>query len=114
MSQQRLFWGLLLILAGLASAFANMGLIAQRWLDYWPALLLVIGIWLLYRGLRQPDGRGITPGLITSASGAFFLAEALGYVDISFYLAVLLTSIGAGLVIRALFYPAPTAPGRNE
>ena len=111
---RRLLRGLVLIALGILIALVNTGLLSTALFDFWPSIVFIIGLWLIYRGARRPGGRGITAGLITAATGAFFLAETLGFVDESLYLAVLLLSMGAGLVIRGLFFGKDDDSERNN
>jgi hypothetical protein len=105
---------LLLIAIGLFFLLRNFGLLPHFPADlgaWWPLLLLAIGLMLLARGLGSA-GRAdaVIPGTILAVYGAFFLLVPLGLLrgeEIGRFWGVFPGAVGAGLLVRYLFTPAP-------
>jgi predicted membrane protein len=100
--------GLLIIVVGLLFTLDNLGFgIAQKYLRYWPAGLIVLGLTKLW---YARDGRGgAFGGFIITLIGLWLLLEAT--VDIRISLRdmwpVLLVFFGAYLVWRGITGPRP-------
>jgi hypothetical protein len=95
-----LFWGTVLILAGLVFLLGNFNLVPGQVLDWWPILVLGAGLWLLAQALTQRRAGGLTGGLLLAALGGYWLARNLGWADDGLFLPVLLIALGAGMLLR--------------
>ncbi len=100
----QLFWGLLLLGAGVFLLLVNLSLIPADIADLWPVPVVLVGIWILVAAVRRPRGRGLTAGIVVTAIGFFWLAESLNWITEDLFLPILLMSIGLGVVLRGLFY----------
>ncbi len=100
-------WGFGLIAIGLLLLSANLGLIPLHGLPFLPMLVLLAGLWLTVDAGRRAAGRGNTAGLVVMAAGAFWIAVSLGWLAEEQFLAVLLLSLGFGVLLRS------TAVGRR-
>ena len=100
----QLFWGLLLLGAGVLMFLINLNLIPQTIADLWPIPVILIGIWLIVVAVRRPRWRGLTAGIVVAAVGVFWLAESLNWIGEDLFLPVLLMSLGLGIVLRGLFF----------
>jgi ABC-type nickel/cobalt efflux system permease component RcnA len=48
-----------LIALGVLFLLANMGWLDVGWISHsWPVILIAIGVWLLWKRLREPAGKG--------------------------------------------------------
>lgn len=56
-SSQVLFAGLLILL-GVFLLLGNLGLLALNWNLLWPVVVILFGIWLIWRSLLPPSPRG--------------------------------------------------------
>lgn len=51
----------ILIALGILLLLANLGLLAGEWFGHWwPAILVVVGVWLLWKRFREPAAKGRT------------------------------------------------------
>jgi hypothetical protein len=125
-SVMRLLPGIVLVSIGALFLLDNLHiLIFQEWVNYWPVIVIVIGIVKLVDSTRQ-EGR-IAGGILTGV-GTVLLAERLGYLYMSWGAVWPLFLIGIGIFL--LFHrlsarpsdPAPSGggpawssgPGLNE
>jgi hypothetical protein len=91
--------GLLIILVGVLFTLDNLGLAeADRFLQYWPSGLILLGIARVWQG-RSAHGSGLT-GMLAIVIGAWLQLEVLDYVDQSVFTLwpVLLVIAGGALV----------------
>jgi hypothetical protein len=93
-------WGILLILAGLVFLLANFNAIPGQVLNWWPALVIGAGLWLLLSALTRRRGGGLVGGVLLLAMGGYWLARNLGVVGDGLFLPVLLIALGAGTLLR--------------
>ncbi len=78
----RIVIGLLIVAAGAVLLLDSLGIgIAIDVWDYWPVILIVIGLGKL---LSPRDSRGIFWGIAITAVGVLFLLSNLGYIDFWF------------------------------
>jgi hypothetical protein len=106
--------GLLIIVVGLLFTLDNLGFdIAQKYLHYWPAGLIVLGLTKLWYA-REGRG-GAFGGFIITLIGLWLLLEAT--VDIRISLRdmwpVLLVFFGAYLVLRGMTTQRPVRADGN-
>lgn len=101
----RLIVGGVLILLGLLFTLDNLGYVdAGDVLDYWPVVLIVIGV----VKVRHPQHEGQrTLGYILIAVGAFFLLQIVVFRDIRVAWPFILVVVGGLLVWRALRRAGP-------
>ncbi len=80
MNNGRVFWGVLLVVVGVAFLLDRTGIVEVGTLisDWWPLLLIIAGALLLFRSPRDLIGP-----LILLGAGAILLLSTLGLVDIS-------------------------------
>ncbi len=95
------FWGTVLIGIGLGLLLVRQGLLAPTIGDLLPFAVAIIGLWMLLGALRDPRGRGMVAGVVATIGGLFFLAVGFGWVQQEAFLAVLLVSLGLGLLLRS-------------
>ena len=105
----QLFWGLLLLGAGVFLLLVNLDLIPQGLADLWPVPVILAGFWLIAVAAGRPRGRGLTAGIVVSAIGVFWLAESFNWVTDDLFLPVLLMAIGLGILLRGLFFRKDSA-----
>jgi hypothetical protein len=106
----QLFWGLLLLGAGILMILINLDLIPQSIADLWPIPVVLVGIWLIIIAVRRPRARGLTAGIVVTAVGAFWLAESFNWIGDDLFLPVLLISLGLGILVRGLLFRRGPAP----
>jgi hypothetical protein len=106
----QLFWGLLLLAAGVFLLLVNLDLIPQSIADLWPVPVILAGFWLLAAASRRRRGRGLTAGIVVTAVGLFWLAESLHWVTEDLFLPVLLISFGLGILLRGLIFRGGSTP----
>jgi hypothetical protein len=100
----QLFWGLLLLGAGILMILINLDLIPQSIANLWPIPVVLAGIWLIVIAARRPRARGLTAGIVVTAVGAFWLAESFNWIEEDLFLPVLLISLGLGILFRGLLF----------
>jgi predicted membrane protein len=106
----KLIIGIFFVLHGLLLAADNIGLLsAWDYLRYWPAVILLLGIYKLWEPGRQ------LAGAILTVVGASLLAQNAGWLHLSvFALWPLLLIIGGIVVIaRAIGFEVPSGDSRN-
>lgn len=92
----KLILGIFFVIHGLLLAADNLGaLVAWDYLRYWPAIILLVGIYKIWEPGRQLAG-GILIGL-----GAVMLAANAGWIRFSLFDLWPLLLIGGGVVIVA-------------
>jgi predicted membrane protein len=101
----RLIAGGLLILFGLLFMLDNLGVLnAESVFDYWPVILIVIGL----VKVLQPRHEGErTFGYVLLALGAFFLLQVFAFWNIRFGWPIVLVVLGGFLVWRGIRRPPP-------
>jgi hypothetical protein len=104
-NRSALFWGVLLVLLGLAFLLDNFNLIPGGVVDWWPLLVIAAGLWLLVPALAGRAGGGIMGGVVLLALGTFWLLDNFGRVDNRLFVPILLISIGVGMLLRSLVRP---------
>jgi hypothetical protein len=97
-----LFWGLLLIAAGVLFLLGNLELLPAGVVAWWPLLVAAAGLWLLGRALSVRQGGGLVAGTVLLALGGFWLLETLAVLDGRVLLPVVLIAIGVGLLLRTM------------
>jgi hypothetical protein len=100
--REPLFWGLLLIALGGLFLLNNYHLLAGGVFAWWPALVLLPGLWLFSRGLLGRQGGGLVAGTLVLGLGTFWLLYNLGLIGNSLFLPIVLIALGLGLLLRAL------------
>jgi len=98
----RLVGGALLLLVGSLLVLKNFGYVdAGRLVDYWPLLLVWVG---LSRLLAPRPGRHVASGAILLALGVAFLADRFDWVDFSMrdFWPVLCVIAGLALIAEGL------------
>lgn len=96
----RLIAGGLLILFGLLFTLDNLGVLdAGSVFDYWPVILIVLG---LVKVLQPRHERERTAGYVLLALGAFFLLQVFAFWHIRFAWPILLVVLGGFLVWRGI------------
>jgi hypothetical protein len=113
-------FGILLVAIGVLLLLLHYHAIPRHWLDWWPALIIVWGVWLLVRhywrvlirrralalpGLGpiinvRPRFAPPTIPLLIIAIGAYLLLSNLHYVSLGVIIAALLIVLGLSLVVR--------------
>jgi hypothetical protein len=96
-----LFWGFVLIAAGLLFLLYNFNMIPGRFRDWWPVLAIAAGLWLLVQAIAR-RGQGLVGGVVLSSLGTFWLLDNQGRVAGVEFLPVLLIALGVGLLLRGL------------
>jgi uncharacterized integral membrane protein len=115
----RLIAGTLLLILGVLFALQNLGVLRAGHLgDYWPLLLVWIG---LSRMLGAHRGRHVASGLVIFVMGVFFQLDRLDviFVPMRHFWPVVLIAIGFGLIADSfiarnrtdLTPPSATGPG---
>jgi hypothetical protein len=99
-NRNALFWGILLVVAGLLFLLDNFGAIPGQVMDWWPILVLGAGLWLLVRAFGRRRGGGLVGGVLLVGLGGFWLARNLGWVGDGLFLPVLLIALGTGTLLR--------------
>jgi predicted membrane protein len=97
----QLLMGLFIIIVGVVFTLDNLGLgEADRYIRYWPAGLIAIGLLKLW----QSPGGGAFAGLVFTTVGTFLLLESLGIVRVNFWdmWPLLLVLFGASMVWNGL------------
>lgn len=102
--RRQLLWGILLLAIGASLLVINMGWISPSVAFLWPSAVIVAGLWLVFTAVRTPRGRGLTAGVAVTAVGAFWLLQGLGWIREDLFLAILVMSLGAGMLLRGLFF----------
>ena len=97
------FWGISLVLVGVAFLLQNFNLLPGGYIQWWPALVVAAGLWLLARGFAERRSGGLIGGVLLSAMGVFWLLQNLGRVDERLFAPVVLIALGVGLLLRSLF-----------
>lgn len=97
-----LFWGSFLTILGLVLLLNNYHLVPETLIQWWPVLVLGVGLWLLGRGLAERRGASLVAGTVVGALGGFWLLDNLGRMDERLFVPVLLISLGVGLLLRSL------------
>lgn len=100
--RNRMLWGLLFVGVGITALLSEFGVLPADFLQLWPILLIIIGLWLALSSVGTAAGRGLTGGLVVAAIGAYLLAEKLGAVPDDLLFAALLVAVGLGLLLRPL------------
>lgn len=99
----RIVIGILIIVAGsiLLLDSLNIGIAVDVW-DYWPLILIVIGVGKL---LEPQESRSYFWGIIFTAVGVLFLLNNLGYIDFWFddLWPIILILIGLAIIKGGLF-----------
>ena len=98
----QLLIGLIIIAVGTLFTLDNLRLVdAQRYLRYWPAALILIGVLKVW---QSRGGRGVFGGLLFVLAGAWLLLETFHVVTINLFelWPLLLVLFGASLVWRGL------------
>lgn len=88
--------GLALIGAGALVQLRELELFRIQWRavqDYWPLLLIVVGLSLI---LRRGGRDSTAGGVVLTALGAYFLASNFGYVDVPLWRLWPVALIGLG------------------
>lgn len=100
---------LLLIALGCLLLARNLGYLpaemVPRILAWWPVIMILGGVLLLYRGISGQHGEGIVPGTILTTYGAFFLLVPLGYLawdSLARYWGIFPGAVGLGFLLRYL------------
>lgn len=104
MRHSGLFWGALLIIAGLGFLLHNFNLVPEGVFSLWPLLVVGAGIWMLGQAAARRAGRRLVGGLVVLTLGVFWLLENYGRVDDRMFLPILLIALGGGLLLRSLFW----------
>jgi hypothetical protein len=96
----QLAFGLIVILLGILFTLDNLDLIrAREYIRYWPALLLVLGV---YRLVEPGDPPNYIPGLLFSLIGGVLLLNTLHFhLSIGSYWPLLLVLVGLGIISHA-------------
>ena len=100
--RQRLFWGFVILGAGIILLIITLGLLPANIARLWPVIVLLLGLWLITAALRKSRGRGFTVGLVVFVIGVFWLAEGYHWVHEDLFLPILLISLGCGILLRGL------------
>lgn len=103
----QLVLGLMVIAAGVLLTLDNLGVAeANRYLRFWPAGLLLLGLLKLW---QSQHGAGTFGGIVLTAVGAWLLLEQSAIVTLSIrdLWPVLLVLLGGFLVWQGLSGPAP-------
>jgi len=79
---KRTFWGVILILVG-ALALVQEGLDINLGLSFWPVVLTLAGLAILWSSFRKTSWFGLALGLYVTAMGVFEMAYDAGYTYIS-------------------------------
>jgi len=106
-NRNALFWGTLLVLAGLVFLLNNFHLVPANLWQWWPVPVLGAGLFLFARGLVERQGGALIAGTVAAALGGFWLLDNLGRMDERLFIPILLISLGVGMLFRSLL-----APGR--
>lgn len=98
----RIIIGILIVIAGVLALLNNIGVIHNLniW-DYWPVILILVGIGRFFRPF---DGGGqYIEGLILIAIGALILMNNLDYIDfnIGTYWPILLILVGGLIIVHS-------------
>jgi hypothetical protein len=99
-----ILWALLLIGIGVLLLLRNSGAIPKD-VRMWPAIVLVLGAWLLLDRLifGGPIGGGFVWPLVLIAAGGVFLLQDLERIDADIVLwPVILIAVGLGVVLSAV------------
>ena len=106
----KLIIGIFFVLHGLLLAADNLGLLAAwDYLRYWPALVLLIGIYKLWQPGRQLSG------IILTVVGASLLAQNVGLLHLSIFdlWPLLLIIGGIAIIARATGLEVPSSDAHN-
>lgn len=76
------FWPILVVIAGVFLLLNNYLLIDTNVLDYWPVILLLIGLQLLWRGDVAPSWQGQTFGITRGSVQSGTLEISSGEIDV--------------------------------
>jgi predicted membrane protein len=99
--QPRLVIGLVILAFGALLALESLHVLAFniRWHDYWPVILIVLGL----SKILAPRRHGRTAGFILFFIGCWFLARNLWDYDLDrFFFPAILLAVGAALVLGSL------------
>jgi predicted membrane protein len=106
----KLIIGTFFVLHGLLLAADNLGLLdAWRYLRYWPAVILLVGIYRLWQPGRQ------LAGIILTVAGASLLAQSVGLLRLSIFdlWPLLLIIGGIAIIARATGFEVSSGDTRN-
>jgi predicted membrane protein len=109
----RFLFGLFVVTLGVLFTLDNLNIIvAERYLQYWPAVLILIGLAQVVQSCR-PGGR--VWGVILMVAGSWLLLERFGLVDVSVWAfwPVVLVFMGIAMVWRAMFPAVPRDSPRD-
>lgn len=96
------FWGVVLILVGVAFLLQAFNVVPASLTRWWPILVIGAGAWLLARGVSERRGGALIGGTLVSTMGVFWLLQNLERVDERVFAPVILIALGAGLLLRTL------------
>jgi predicted membrane protein len=109
----RLLPALIVIGVGVLFLLNNLHIVLlHNWLDYWPVILIAIG---LVKLVDSTDQGGRMIGAVLIGLGGVFLARSLGYLEIRTRDLWPLFLIGAGLLMlwNRIAWPSPWPGGRR-
>jgi hypothetical protein len=98
----RLFWGLALLVVGVAMLLAQLGFMPNLFSLFWPLAVIAFGLWLAVRSLAREAARGLTAGIVVIFAGGFWLARQLSLVPDTIFFPVMVIAFGAGILLRSL------------
>ena len=100
----QIFWGLLLVAAGLFLLLGRLGIADFSWTlrRFWPLIVVIIGISKLFHR------RSVWGGLWMITLGAWLQAVTLHYRGFTYESSwpLLLVILGAGIIVRSIVGPA--------
>jgi hypothetical protein len=106
----KLIIGIFFVIHGVLLAADNLGLLAAwDYLRYWPAVILLVGIYKLWQPGRQ------LPGAILALVGGSLLAQNAGLLHLSIFdlWPLLLVIAGIAVIARATGFEVPAGDRRN-
>ena len=101
-NRSTLGWGLLLIVVGLLFLLNNLQVLPAGLVQWWPALVLLAGVWLLGQAMARRQGGRLVGGVVVVALGAYWLMGSLVGVDDRILVPALMIALGVGLLGRSL------------
>jgi hypothetical protein len=99
--RNRTLWGLIFIVLGATVFLVQTDALPANVLDLWPVVVIVLGMWLSIDSLGQPAKRRLTGGVVTTAVGAYLLAERLGLLPQGLFFPTVVLALGVGLLLRS-------------